>query len=97
MKYLGEVIATVVSETLGRLLTSWNMMRADAQGGKMAPDSHSQIYHHQTRQFGRLGCVTAKRNRWIHLAAFATFKGPVGNIHRDLLALKGREYACVRF
>lgn len=40
MRYLGEVIATVVSVTLGRLLTSWNMMRADSRGGKMAPDSH---------------------------------------------------------
>lgn len=40
MRYLGEVIATVVSVMLGRLLTSWNMMKADSRGGKMAPDSH---------------------------------------------------------
>ena len=52
MRYLGEVIATVVSVTLGRLLTSWNMMRADSRGGKMAPDSHLWIYHLPTRQFG---------------------------------------------
>lgn len=58
MRYLGEVIATVVSETLGRLLTSWNMMRADSQGGKMAPNSHLRIYHLQTRQFGILSCVS---------------------------------------
>ena len=61
MRYLGEVIATVVSVTLGRLLTSWNMMRADSRGGKMAPDSHLWIYHLQTRQFGTLSCVTTKK------------------------------------
>lgn len=59
MRYLEEVIATVVSVTLGRLLTSWNMMRADSQGGKMASDSHLWIYHLQTRRFGTLSCVAA--------------------------------------
>lgn len=58
MRYLAEVIATVVSETLGRLLTSWNMTRADSQGGKMAPNSHLRIYHLQTRQFGILSYVS---------------------------------------
>lgn len=62
MRYLGEVIATVVSVTLGRLLTSWNMMRADSLGGKMlASDSHLWIYHLQTRQFGMLSCVITKK------------------------------------
>lgn len=58
IRYLGEVIATVVSKTLGRLLTSWNMMRADSQGGKMAPNSHLRIYHLQTRHFWILGCIS---------------------------------------
>lgn len=47
----GEVIVTVVFVTPGRLLTYWNMMRADSQGGKIAPDSHLLIYHLQARQF----------------------------------------------
>lgn len=40
MRYLRDVIASVVSVTPGRLLTSWNMMRADSQGEKMTPDGH---------------------------------------------------------
>lgn len=36
VRYLREVIATVVSVTMGRLRTSCDMMRADSQGGKMA-------------------------------------------------------------
>lgn len=40
VRYLGEVIGAVVSVTLQRLLTSCNMMRADSQGDKMAPDIH---------------------------------------------------------
>lgn len=33
--HLREMIASVVSRTLGRLLTSWNMMSADSLGGKI--------------------------------------------------------------
>lgn len=34
--FFGEMIASVVSRSLGRLLTSWNMMSAESLGGKIA-------------------------------------------------------------
>lgn len=77
MRYLGEVIAAVVSEKPWK---ASHLLEHDASwltDGKMAPDSHLRIYHLQTRQFGMLSCKKqTSRSIQLHQVGWiSTFKG----------------------